>query len=1012
MNHIRILDRAIVMIIIVVFFPLTSGATQLPIHSLVISEPNGEDAWTPIQTYENSNVSKVCWVDFFDNTETTNWIFTGSTPFLHNDTDSYITSLGTSNCSWFHFQNVSLAALQKVFLIIEWKARQILSGGEAKLFLDNGISQDDLGPFNLTLEYDWTEIDVTSNLKTISQVNTAKMKIVSIQSGLYLVAVRRAYLRIYNGPVPLQTCTKVYGKAGGPLTLALKWGDPDGLSSYSLNHNASGSWLLQNLTGIMTGIESWSNYTITLPTNAMSVLAYRFWANDTYNNWEKTSVLHVYPVKNFSPELLQIVESATGFPLSHSYGRKDYYDSLTGRFWKFYSNGSYMKYTSTTDGEFWIEPQIVRPAVRGFMFYIHVFNGTVNYVYNSEGTGEDVYYRMGALSSDGVITWVTSEQIVLDGGSLQRFYPCSIVTDGEGYPYIVFGNRTNPDLKTLNIAKSNYSNGTWLMAAGFPKQINESPDDDLVSGVALSLPSNGIYVIYCSAGNQEPPRGCLWQDSVLGALQNASDYTMTSNYQFSAVADEYGNVHIVYRRNSERADYSFFNYTTGSWQVKDELVTSHLTVEILGSSSYSWPIIGWNPALEAVYVHWWTLEDKSAWIRTRNSTGWKPRRRIIRLDDDFTLIDGDVTTPESYQSQILLNFVAQDVTSGQKEVWAYVYTNRPPIAVFTESAETVYTGEIIVFNASGSEDSDGIILDYCWDFDDATNSTGEVVEHAYLDNGNYTVILTVTDDDGATSSSSSSKLILNRPPLANFTKSAETAYPTELVVFNATDSYDPDGTVVTYFWDFGDNNTAIGRLVEHAYATEGIYIITLTVVDDDGATSNATSTIVILRRDVAVLSAVASVKLLGTEFFVAINVTVENQGYYTETFNMTTHANTTIIQTQTVMLESGYSTNLTALWNTTSFAKGNYTISVTLTQVPGETDTADNLLVNGWAFVTIPGDADEDRDVDIFDIVKIALAYGSQLGEPEYTTSCDIDCDGDVDIFDIVIAARNYGNSW
>jgi len=201
-------------------------------------------------------------------------------------------------------------------------------------------------------------------------------------------------------------------------------------------------------------------------------------------------------------------------------------------------------------------------------------------------------------------------------------------------------------------------------------------------------------------------------------------------------------------------------------------------------------------------------------------------------------------------------------------------------------------------------------------------------------------------------------------------------------------------------------------VVEHAYTIEGSYTIILTVVDDDASTGNATSTILILPRDVAVLSVIASVKLLGTDFFVDINATVENQGYYTETFNITIYANTTAIQTHTVILMSSYSTNLTASWNTTDFTKGNYTISVTLSEVPGETDVADNLWADGWVFVTIPGDADEDHDVDIFDIVKIALSYGAQLGDPEYTTSCDIDSDGDVDIFDVVIAARHYGESW
>ena len=58
------------------------------------------------------------------------------------------------------------------------------------------------------------------------------------------------------------------------------------------------------------------------------------------------------------------------------------------------------------------------------------------------------------------------------------------------------------------------------------------------------------------------------------------------------------------------------------------------------------------------------------------------------------------------------------------------------------------------------------------------------------------------------------------------------------------------------------------------------------------------------------------------------------------------------------------------------------------------------------------GDVDKDGDVDIFDIVKIAGAYGSEEGDPAYDADCDIDDDGDVDIFDIVAAAINYGVGW
>lgn len=60
----------------------------------------------------------------------------------------------------------------------------------------------------------------------------------------------------------------------------------------------------------------------------------------------------------------------------------------------------------------------------------------------------------------------------------------------------------------------------------------------------------------------------------------------------------------------------------------------------------------------------------------------------------------------------------------------------------------------------------------------------------------------------------------------------------------------------------------------------------------------------------------------------------------------------------------------------------------------------------------IEGDVDYDGDVDIFDIVTIAGAYGTEEGHPKYNAHCDIDGDGDIDIFDIVIACGHYGESW
>ncbi len=58
------------------------------------------------------------------------------------------------------------------------------------------------------------------------------------------------------------------------------------------------------------------------------------------------------------------------------------------------------------------------------------------------------------------------------------------------------------------------------------------------------------------------------------------------------------------------------------------------------------------------------------------------------------------------------------------------------------------------------------------------------------------------------------------------------------------------------------------------------------------------------------------------------------------------------------------------------------------------------------------GDADGDRDVDIFDMVKMATIYDAVKPDPDYDPTCDWDSDGDIDIFDIVTAAGNYGKTW
>ena len=226
--------------------------------------------------------------------------------------------------------------------------------------------------------------------------------------------------------------------------------------------------------------------------------------------------------------------------------------------------------------------------------------------------------------------------------------------------------------------------------------------------------------------------------------------------------------------------------------------------------------------------------------------------------------------------------------------------NRSPVASFSESATTVLTDSIIDFNASSSYDSDGSIVIYFWIFGDGQNTTGMITQHAYVDDGTYIVNLTITDDDSATDTTTSTITVINRSPAASFTKSSETAYTLETLTFNASLSYDPDGVIVSYFWVFGDGLNASGVVVSHAYSDDGVYVVTLTVMDDDGAVDSATATKNVLNRaPTASFTESATIVFTGETIYFDASASYDPDGIivsYFWDFGDETNANGTVVE--------------------------------------------------------------------------------------------------------------------
>jgi len=93
-----------------------------------------------------------------------------------------------------------------------------------------------------------------------------------------------------------------------------------------------------------------------------------------------------------------------------------------------------------------------------------------------------------------------------------------------------------------------------------------------------------------------------------------------------------------------------------------------------------------------------------------------------------------------------------------------------------------------------------------------------------------------------------------QPPIASFTYNPTYPEANQIVTFNASASYDPDGSIVSYTWDFGDGTPLVTEndpITYHTYTSYGDYTVKLTVTDNDGLTGQTETTIHVSQHPVA-----------------------------------------------------------------------------------------------------------------------------------------------------------------
>ncbi len=130
---------------------------------------------------------------------------------------------------------------------------------------------------------------------------------------------------------------------------------------------------------------------------------------------------------------------------------------------------------------------------------------------------------------------------------------------------------------------------------------------------------------------------------------------------------------------------------------------------------------------------------------------------------------------------------------------------------------------------------------------------------------------------------------ITQSPIANFTYSPPNPVVSQSVTFDASSSYDPDGTIVSYEWKFGDGNISNTTIptITHSYQLAGNYNVTLTVTDNASAKSSTSKVVAVPPSNISTVSFKPPVINITSNFTNTMNVTLDTAPNGLSGYNIT-----------------------------------------------------------------------------------------------------------------------------
>lgn len=277
------------------------------------------------------------------------------------------------------------------------------------------------------------------------------------------------------------------------------------------------------------------------------------------------------------------------------------------------------------------------------------------------------------------------------------------------------------------------------------------------------------------------------------------------------------------------------------------------------------------------------------------------------------------------------------------------------------------------------------------------------------------------------------------PPIANFTYTPKSPTIDRAVLFNASNSTDPDGNITEYIWNFGDGTNGTGKIVEHNYTTQGNYTINLTVIDDDGLNNSTKRDIIVSVLVVSINSTCVNISSPNIKYNETVQINIANATdvvelrmnltYDPSIVNITkVEKNSSLPENTTINYTIDYINGIISIFLSSNdtidaitnkpvievmlIGKINVTSNMNLmnmkiTYYPNNESNVTNVrLINGTINVVLPktGNIDGYGDVDFNDVIYLTKYYYGFV-EIIYAYP-DVDCSGALDFNDIIYLAK------